>query len=272
MFFSDEINDFFLSHGLEADSRVIPVPIVAETPEEAVRQNETLRTMVGETIFVTEDRWRSQRTMMEARLLAHRHIFCQVYARNCELRRIDKPLAAAFLKDNHSYGDASCRYRYGLFLKRLTGEKAQQPGAGGALLQPGTLVAVSEFSSPRRWNKDGRLVSSYEWVRYASLPGVRVEGGMGKFLKHFIREVGPDDIMSYADLEWSDGSAYSALGFKREGDKDAVLFRIDTRDWSRTPVRNPEVAVSNPCFRWYKNFGSAKYRLTLNNQTSADAQ
>lgn len=267
--FCREIDTFYSAHGLEWEPIVKAVPMIACTPEEAEAQNEELKAFAGKAIFIVEDRWRSQRTMMEARLLAHQRIFTQVYARNCEIRRIDKPIASAFLKSCHSYGDASCRYRYGLFLKRRTGEKSgTHPDERGdewsaGHLAPGALVAVSEFSSPRRWEKDGRRVSSYEWVRYASLPGVRVEGGMGKMLKHFITEVKPDDIMSYADMEWSDGSVYSNLGFEREEDKAAVLFRIDIRDWSRTPVRNPEDIVSNPYFRWYKNFGSAKYRLKL---------
>lgn len=267
--FCREIDTFYSAHGLEWEPIVKAVPMIACTPEEAEAQNEDLKAFAGKAIFIVEDRWRSQRTMMEARLLAHQRIFTQVYARNCEIRRIDKPIASAFLKACHSYGDASCRYRYGLFLKRRTGEKSgthpDERGDEGSAghLAPGALVAVSEFSSPRRWEKDGRRVSSYEWVRYASLPGVRVEGGMGKMLKHFITEVKPDDIMSYADMEWSDGSVYSNLGFEREEDKAAVLFRIDIRDWSRTPVRNPEDTVSNPYFRWYKNFGSAKYRLKL---------
>ena len=134
-----------------------------------------------------------------------------IFARNCTVRRIDKPTAAAFLNAYHRLGDTTCRYRYGLFARRST-------GANELVLEPETLVAVSEFSNARRWIKEGRRISSYEWIRYASLPGIRVTGGMGKMLKAFIEDVHPDDIMSYADVSWPDGGeVYRTLGFQEEG-------------------------------------------------------
>ena len=134
-----------------------------------------------------------------------------IFARNCSVARIDKPTAAAFLSAHHRFGDASCRYRYGLFAERTSGKS--EPSVA-----PGTLVAVGEFSSARRWLKDGRKISSFEWVRYASLSGMRVIGGMGKILEAFVGEVHPDDVMSYADASWSQkGEAYLRLGFEFEG-------------------------------------------------------
>lgn len=133
-----------------------------------------------------------------------------IFARNCAARRIDKPTAAAFLAANHRLGDTTCRYRYGLFTRRTT-------GAGEAATDEGTLVAVATFSNARRWHKAGSTVSSYEWIRYASLEGVRVTGGMGKLLQTFIDDVHPDNIMSYADAGWPDGGVvYEKLGFVEE--------------------------------------------------------
>lgn len=142
-----------------------------------------------------------------------------IFARNCSVRRIDKTTAAAFINANHRLGDTGSRYRYGLFVERST-------GAGEAQYPPGTLVAVASFSNARRWVKDGRRISSYEWVRYASLPEVRVIGGMGKLLNAFIDDVGPDDIMSYADAGRQDGGeAYRRLGFTEEGIVERAGFR-----------------------------------------------
>ncbi len=88
----------------------------------------------------------------------------------------------------------------------------------------------------RKWVKDGREVRSYEWVRYCSLPDVRVVGGMGKILEEFISQVRPDDIMTYSDPRWSDGDAYKALGFVPEGEKDfgdfkSVKLRLKLTDY-----------------------------------------
>ena len=131
-----------------------------------------------------------------------------VFARNCTVRRIDKDTAAVFLNDNHRFGDASCRYRYGMFTKRTTGfSETSMPAA--------TLVAVSEFSNARKMRDGSR---SYEWVRYASLKDMRVVGGMGKMLDAFVEEIRPDDVMSYAAD--CDGDAYRVLGFEYEGKRE----------------------------------------------------
>ena len=80
-----------------------------------------------------------------------------IFARNCEVRKIDKRAAEEFLSMYHSYGDASCRHRYGLFLKRHTGHNA-----GSASILPGTLVAVATFSNARKWIKGDKTILSYE--------------------------------------------------------------------------------------------------------------
>ena len=290
MNFEEEFAAFLRENGLEGTG-FVTVPVTARSPREAAALSEALAAafpmglpgLAERPVFIVEDRWRSQGEQVMARLLAHCRRFAQVYARNCEVRRIDKPTAAAFLARTHSYGDAACRYRYGLYVRRLTGEKNS-----AAIGSAETLVAVGEFSSARTM-KDGRR--SYEWVRYASEPGVRVVGGMGKVLQKFVDEVHPDDVMTYADLEWSDGGAYRALGFEPEGLKAPVTFAIDTRTWTRTALKPGADAAAAPpadaavaeeaslagavaegissagaaaeAIRYYRNFGSLKYRKTF---------
>ena len=297
---------------------ILPLEISAGTIEEAEAESENAEDAIrmitreaGYPLIITEDRWRSQRQMMEARLLAHLELFSQAYARNCEVRRIEKAEAQEFLNRNHSYGDAACKYRYGLFLKRHTGHIAaemgfpigsgmtdgepgmtdREPGTtdrepgmtdrepGTTDREPGTtdgepgttngkvevpdemvgrtsspvilnevknlsegiLIAVATFSNARRWVKEGKEIRSYEWTRYASLPDLRVSGGMGKMLKAFIKEVHPDDIMSYADLEWSEGEVYERLGFEAETRKEPVTFTIDPQTWERKAIRRSPV-------------------------------
>lgn len=252
--------------------RIVPLEITRSTYLEASQMHdavsrsiETFREMDGEyPLVISRDRWERNREMMTGRLLAHLGSYSQIYARNCEVRRIDKPTAARFLEENHSYGDASCRYRYGLFVKRHTGHILAE-GLHDGMPAPGSLVAVSEFSGARRWKKGDSVISSYEWVRYASLPNLRISGGMGKMLRYFIAQVHPDDIMSYADLEWSEGSVYERLGFTCEGRKDPVSFVFDDSTWERraeSGVTCLESEEEEPRLRMI-NFGSLKYRLKL---------
>lgn len=164
-----------------------------------------------------------------------------VFARNCEVRKIDRKTADAFLDVNHIWGSASCRDCYGLFRRRVTGASERltvnvaEASSMASDVVPvresncivGELVAVATFSNARRWEKQGRIVSSYEWVRYASLKDTRVVGGMGKLLKAFIEERHPDDVMTYAistavpgrelrEGVESEGNVYRKLGFQEE--------------------------------------------------------
>ena len=69
--------------------------------------------------------------------------------------------------------------------------------------------------------------------------------------------------MSYADLEWSEGSVYGQLGFSLEGAKDPVLFEIGP-DWIRIPIKEECLAETPPeSKKYFQNFGSNKYRLKL---------
>ena len=284
MILQDDIFKFLTKNGLEDRiGLIMPINICAQNPEEATAQSEKLKDVIAQhlsetgkyPLIIPEDRWYRQPEMMKARLLAHLEIFTPVYARNCEIRRIDKPTAAEFLGRTHAYGDAACKYRYGLFLKRHTGHLASlchSERSEESLI--GQLIAVGTFSNARKWIKNGKEIRSYEWTRFASLPGLRISGGMGKILKTFIEEVQPDDIMSYADLEWSEGTVYEQLGFTLEGKKDPVLFGVDS-EWNRSPVKpgmteggktgvtDPNVIAGQTGNLFYMNFGSNKYRLKL---------
>lgn len=247
---------------------ILPLEITATSDDEARTisgaVSESIRSLEEYPLIITEDRWNSQRSMTTARLLAHLEVHQQAFARNCVVRRIEKAQAQEFLDAHHSYGSAACRYRYGLFLMRQTGHLAGrfpvESGMTGG--ESGMLVAVATFSNARKWVKGDKEIRSYEWTRYASLPGLRISGGMGKMLKTFIKEVQPDDIMSYADLEWSEGGVYSQLGFELEGQKEPVMFTVNPSTWKRSPVK-PGMTGSLSGNLFFRNFGSNKYRLKL---------
>lgn len=258
MDFISEIRDFLSQNGIAAtetvndgfsvfvcgEVNVIPVSVSSASLESAEEQRVRLSGVVsvlpGKKVLVPEDMWRGRPEMMMPRLLAQLGRFRSVFARNTVISRIGKEEAASFLDRCHSYRDAASRYRYGVFTKA------------------GELVAVASFSSGRTWVKEGRTVRSYEWVRYASLPDVRVVGGMGKVLKAFEEDVHPDDIMSYADMEWTDGAVYERLGFIEDGIRPPVQFVIDPVFWVRTALSRAD-SVSGMFY--HLNMGSVKYRL-----------
>ena len=247
----------------------------AGNPEEAERASVAILSELREIqtaegirpAIIVRDLWERQPQMMTERMLAHCGIFTSVFARNCEVRRIDRATANAFLDRTHSYGGASCRHCYGLYVRNgATGNGNIKPDQSLIMTSANAAedypVAVAEFSNARKWIKDGREIRSYEWIRYAS-------------------HIRPDDIMSYADMEWSDGSVYRQLGFAEDGYRAPVMFAIDRSSWTRTPItchseRSPKMFIkchserseesASPAVSYYRNLGSIKFRLTPRQQ------
>ena len=208
----------------------------------------------ADRMFLYEDRWRNSGPAVRAMMRVRMGQGLRVFARNCEVRAVTPEAAASFLQRNHVYGSARARYRLGLFRIRSTGN------AEAGMDQTPGIVAVATFSDGRR-REDGTV--SYEWVRYASVQGVRVVGGMGRLLDAFVATVGdgtPMDVMTYADLEWYDGRSYLRLGFKPCGDRAPVWFLCRPgcpgRQVCRTEAAVDEVDGVKIC-----NLGSRKYVL-----------
>lgn len=227
---------------------VIPILVRARSLEEARlesdRLTKVLKTIDKGYVVVCEDLWRSRTALMQGRLLAQFGLSARIFARNTEVVHLNAVESATFMCDNHIYGDAASRFRYGLVDRE------------------GRLVAASSFSAPRLWQKPYGQVASYEWTRYASLSSLRVVGGMGKLLAAFVSEVRPDDIMTYADLEWTGGKSYSRLGFEAESLRRPIAFSIDRRTWQRRIYEPADMYHTSVIGEAYihVNLGSMKYR------------
>ena len=185
-------------------SNSVPITYFQDLSEKINQQNQRI-------IHLWEDVWIDKKDLVQSRILAMIGNFSRLNARHCFIERIDKPTADKFLNDNHLQGSVKAKFKYGLFLKTQYVEKFL-----GKENTQNELIAVATFSGGRTFKEGERKGSrSYELIRFASLKGFVVVGGMDKLLKAFIAEHSPDDIMSYADRDWSDGRSYLKLGFKK---------------------------------------------------------
>lgn len=171
---------------------------------EAKRQNIRL-------INLFEDFYWTKNELVNYRIRVLLGVFDRVHARNTSVNRLDKKTLDCFLSTNNLYGSSTARYKYGLF-------------------HNSKLVAAASFSVGRPIERGGKLFRSYELVRFANLNGYIVAGGVGKLLNRFIQEVNPDDIMSYADLDWSSGASYEKLGFKLDSITPPLQFWINAME------------------------------------------
>jgi hypothetical protein len=125
------------------------------------------------------------------------------------------------------------------------------------------------------------VFDSYEWVRYASLPDIRVVGGMGRLFKAFLEDLEcnkqcrivsdvkigltgqgmrPFEVMTYSDTEWSSGDVYEKLGFRLVQERKPVEFYVHRDTFERVAIN--KVSPHFECGDTYvkiRNKGSRKY-------------
>jgi hypothetical protein len=137
-----------------------------------------------------------------------------------------------------------------------------------AIIQP-KLIAVATFSGARTMKVGERMGKrSYELIRFASLKGYVVVGGMDKLLKKFTEEHQPDDIMSYADRDWSDGRSYDKLGFLKIENSLSQTFYINLKTLERHPINwLTDGTTQLEIF----NAGSMKFIKTITKKSSVEA-
>lgn len=220
-------------------------------------------------VILWEDLWYTKRRIVTYRLRALLGLSERIPARLTRVERLDRPTTTAFLQENHLQDPVLSKLKYGLYLPeryyRVIEDKSFLPEPRQA---SELLVAVATFAHPRTFQKEHGPHRSFEFVRFANLAPTTVVGGLDKLLKHFIRENQPDDIMTYADLEWSDGHSYHKLGFTQMQDTVVQEFWVDTHSMARyatnrLPEGINEMNAQDLGYVKIVNAGSRKFVKTL---------
>jgi hypothetical protein len=205
-------------------------------------------------ICIWEDVWNAKKEIIKSRLKYFIGASYSIPARVCEVKNIDGPTCNDFLEKNHLQGGTGAKFKYGLYLKpsysrlldiehKVEFEKKQE-----------LLLAVMTFSSFKNYYRADDVFKSTEMVRYASLLNINVVGGLNKLMSAFIKTHNPDDIMTYADFDWTDGSNYENLGFKFIEKTSPLYFKI---------IDGKRLLVDSINEANVKNSGSLKYILYL---------
>jgi len=172
-------------------------------------------------VHLWQDCWIRKNEIVRSRIAVLSGSCVRIHARRTEVRRITKDIMSGFFAANHLQSFVNGRYNYGLYLDEQ-------------------LVAAASFSAGRKMARNGVVCRSFELLRYANLLHHRVTGGLGKLVAHFIKDVNPDDIMTYADLDWASGKGYRALNFEQIAITPPKTFWIHSCDMIRyDPQRLP---------------------------------
>lgn len=195
-------------------------------------------------VHLWEDVWYTRPEQVMARIRSILGLNKKIHGRQCRVTAISQQEASDFLDLHHLQYGVKAKYRFGL-------------------MKGDDLVAVALFSGGRLMSRISEGYRSYELVRFASFSGFTVTGGFSKLLKHFIALQLPNDVMSYADRDWSLGNAYDKSGFKLVSATPAIPLLVDPVHYRRMVAhRIPDSDLSG--FYGVFNTGNLKYKLYLN--------
>ena len=185
--------------------------------------------------IVWEDQWRKQPKAVESRIISLLKKSDRIHARATQVKAITKPQLHEFLIQHHVSEPMTSKTKLGLYYKN-------------------ELVAVSAFgkSCPID-NENGRFLS-IELIRFCNISGATVVGGMSKMMKHALSISGAEDIMTYADLDWSTQSTYELLGFRKSGEHAPLKYDVNLSTWERSKSNENSAGKAQ-----LTNRGSVKY-------------
>ena len=205
------------------------------SPQTLIKLQERYHQEGTKLIHLWEDLWLSKQDQVLARIKSLIGKNIRIHGRKTKVSKITKPVADFFLTENHLQGSVSSRYKIGLF------EKDE-------------LVAVATFSALRKMNHTENYKSA-ELIRFAVKAGYSITGGLSKLISFFATTYKPNDLMTYADRDWSAGEAYIKLGFKQTAVLEPQIYGLDGN--LNRQLKNDREVFAQEVF----NTGSLKFIL-----------
>ena len=157
-------------------------------------------------IQIFEDEWRHKKEIIKSRLL---NLIgkneTKIFARKCEVREVNSKDSIKFLEDNHIQGGLGAKVRLGLYHNE-------------------ELVSLMTFGGFRKSLGRDAKEGSFELLRFCNKLNTSVVGGASKLLKSFYKDNECNNLISYADLRWSEGNLYETLGFEKQRESEPNYF------------------------------------------------
>ena len=187
------------------------------------REDITLLRFVDIEETADKDKLEIVKSMISSRLGKNQKIF----ARKCEVRVVDKSVAASFFEQNHLSGNRGSTVCYGLYFNE-------------------ELVECMSFGKPL-------MGKQYDWeiIRLATKKFTTVVGGASKLFKHFLNNHA-GSIMSYVDCRHGNGKVYKEIGMTFVRKTDPGYFYTDMkRNYSRHEFQYPN--IKKHCAKYDEN-------------------
>ena len=158
-------------------------------------------------IHIFEDEWVYKKDICKSRIKNILGSSTRLYARKCEIVELTNKEANKFFTENHIQGNVAAKIIYGL---KYNNE----------------IVSAMSFGNLRKNLGQKSTDGSYELLRFSNKQNMTVVGGASKLFNHFVKQVNPCDIISYADRRWSMGNLYEQLNFNFSHESEPNYFYI----------------------------------------------
>jgi hypothetical protein len=196
-----------------------------------------LRTQIKELnqkhlVIIWWDFWLNKPQIIKSKINHLLGLSTKIHARKTVLKPIDKDQALEFQINNHLMTPLPGYKRFGLFLNNQ-------------------LIAVAVFAKKRKFRDNSY---SAELLRFSTLNNIHINGGLSKLIKAFTLQHPIDSLMTYADLDWSDGRKFEKIGFEIIDQQPPMFFKLNNS--IRTLSSSQQFDVFN--------LGSLKLLLIIN--------
>ncbi len=176
-----------------------------------------LRKESWKVLVVREVVWRNKEQLIRSVILFKMQKLISVFARDLHVKKITETEAIDFLQKNHLLGACKGKMYIALYIPPHRAFRFEKYGFSRKTL------AVAVFGKKLTRKKEGfEGQKSIEWARFATLPSIRIVGGISKVFE-FVNELSPfDDVMTYVDIESNDAKGLLSLGFHLEDIMDPM--------------------------------------------------
>jgi len=185
-------------------------------------------------IFIWFDLWYTKKEVILSKITHLFGLSHKIHARKTKVISVGKDDCHTFFLTNHLNKPVIGYKRIGLELD-------------------GELIALGSFAKRRKFRDD---TYSAELLQFATKNGFHINGGLSKIIKGFTKIHTIDSLMTYVDLDWSEGHKFKNIGFDFISQKENIYFTThhQFREFSNEPTN-------------IFSLGAKKYSLKINNNT-----
>ena len=142
-------------------------------------------------IHIFEDEWLNKQEIVKSIIKNKLNKNVErIFARNCEINRVENDQAKNFLEKNHIQGYIKSKIHIGLYYHK-------------------ELISIISMGTPRFSKKH-----NFEILRFCTRINTNVLGGFSKMYKWFLKESENISVVTYSDLRFGTGNVYLKNGFK----------------------------------------------------------